>query len=206
MKQTRLEQMESHILIKLGPKQGKQVVSCMEEEYRILCRNDLKKSPDLISHLHKNIYPVVAAFRALMEIGMPREDASELAQNAFLELMEDAAASIRKLCLIPGFYRMVPWLFGKLMPKLFTKEAGFAFTYHPVGSGHVRFDMEACPYFQVCQELDCPEIAPIFCATDDICYGNMHPNLSWNRTQTIARGGALCDFDLQIRNQHEVDL
>ncbi len=31
-----------------------------------------------------------------MDIGMPREEASELAQNAFLELMEDAAVSIRK--------------------------------------------------------------------------------------------------------------
>ena len=202
MKQTRFEQMKSQILKNVDAEQGRQVVSRMEEEYEILCLDDSEKSPDLIRHLHNNIYPVVAAFRALMAIGMPREDASELAQNTFLELMEAPAASIQKLCRIPGFYRMVPWLFGKLMPKLFKKEAGFEFTYYPVEAGHVKFDMEACPYFQACQELDCPEIAPVFCTTDDICYGNMHPNLIWNRTQTIARGGKLCDFDLQVKKPH----
>ena len=202
MKQTRLNQMEGQILKKMDTEQGAHVVSRMEEEYAILCQNDSEKSPDLIRHLHNNIYPVVAAFRALLASGMPREDASALAQNAFLELMEAPAASIQKLCRIPGFYRMVPWLFAKLMPKLFKKEAGFAFSFYPAEPGRVRFDMEACPYFKTCQELDCPEIAPVFCATDDICYGNMHPNLLWNRTQTIARGGKLCDFDLRIRKPH----
>ena len=202
MKQTRLNQMECEILKSMDAELGSQFVTRMEEEYAILCRTDSEKSPDLIRHLHNNIYPVVAAFRALMGVGMPREEASQLAQNSFLALMEASAASIRKLCRIPGFYRMVPWLFGKLMPRLFKKEAGFVFTYHPVEHGRVRFDMEACPYFQTCQELDCPEIAPVFCATDDMCYGNMHPNLFWNRTQTIAKGGKICDFDLQIKTPH----
>lgn len=200
MKQTRFEQMKHQILNHIDAEPGARVVSRMEEEYEILCRNDSEKSPDLIRHLHNNIYPVVAAFRALMAVGMPREEASALAQNTFLELMEAPAASIRKLCRIPGFYRMVPWLFAKLMPRLFKKEAGFAFTFHPAEPGHVRFDMKACPYWEACQELNCPEIAPVFCTTDDICYGNMHPNLFWNRTKTIARGGDLCDFNLQVRN------
>lgn len=199
MKQTRFEQMKRQILKNTDAEQGPKVVSRMDEEYEILCRTDSEKSPDLIRHLHNNIYPVVAAFRALMANGMPRDAASDLAQSTFLELMEASAASIQKLCRIPGFYRMVPWLFGKLMPRLFTKEAGFEFTYHPAGPGHIRFDMEACPYYEACQELDCPELAPVFCATDDVCYGHMHPNLSWNRTQTIARGGKFCDFDLEIR-------
>ena len=202
MKPTRFEQMMAQMQKKLAPEQGKQVISQMDEAYRQLCRNDSEKPPELISHLHKNIYPVVAAFRALMACGMSREEASTLAQAAFLELMEAPAASIRRLCRIPGLYRMVPWLFGKLMPKLFRKEAGFAFAFHPSEHGHVRFDMEVCPYFQTCQELGCPEIAPVFCQTDDICYGHMHPCLIWNRTQTLARGGKICDFDIQIRTPH----
>lgn len=199
MKQTRFEQMKHQLLNNTAPELGAQVLPRMEEAYRELCREDSRKAPDLLRHLHNNIYPVAAAFRALMACGMPREEASKLSQSTFLELMEGPAASIRKLCRIPGFYRAVPWLFGKLMPKLFTKEAGFVFTYHPTGSGHIKFDMEVCPYYQACQDLDCPELAPVFCATDDVCYGNMHPRLFWNRTQTIARGGKVCDFDLQVK-------
>ena len=202
MKQTRLNQMECEVLKNMDAELGAQFVPRMEQAYAALCETDPEKSPDLIRHLHNNIYPVIAAFRALIAVGIPREEASQLAQNSFLALMEAPAASIRKLCRIPGFYRMVPWLFGKLMPKLFKKEAGFAFSFYPAEPGRVRFDMEACPYFQTCQDLGCPEIAPVFCATDDICYGNMHPRLFWNRTQTIARGGKLCDFDLQVKTPH----
>ena len=112
MKPTRLEQMVAQMPKKLAPEQGKQVISQMYEAYRQLCRNDSEKPPELISHLHKNIYPVVAAFRALMACGMSREGASTLAQAASLELMEAPAASIRRLCRIPGLYRMVPCFLG----------------------------------------------------------------------------------------------
>lgn len=199
MKQTKLDKMKHRILTKIDAAESEQLIQRIDAEYENLCREDSNKSPDLIRHLHNNIYPVVATFRALMANGMPREEASNLAQKTFLELMEDPAASIRKLCRIPGVYRMVPWLFKKLMPKLFKKEAGFAFTFHSVGRGHCKFDMEVCPYYQTCQELNCPELAPVFCETDDICYGNMHPNLLWKRTQTIARGGDICDFDIQVK-------
>ena len=198
MKQTRLEQMKNQMMRKLGPQQGPQIAADMERQYQQLCLRDGEQPPDLIRHLHNNIYPVVAAFRSLMAGGMPRQEASETAQAAFLELMEAPAASIRKLCRIPGFYRLVPSLFSKLTPKLFKKEAGFEFQFYPTEPGHVRFDMKACPYFRACQDLDCPELAPVFCATDDVCYGHMHPRLSWNRTQTLARGGKVCDFDLSV--------
>ena len=46
--------------------------------------------------------------------------------------------------------------------------------------------------------MGCPEHTTIFCNTDDCCYGNMHPKLQWNRTQTIGRGGGLCDFDIVV--------
>ena len=171
----------------------------MGREYERLCSADADRPPELLRHLHNNIFPVVAAYRALMAEGVAQAEASELAQAAFLELMEEPAEAIRKLCRFPGFYHMIPWLFGKLMPKLFTKGAGFEFVYHKTDRGQIRFDMLRCPYYQVCKELDCQELAPVFCATDDICYGNMHPNLRWNRTQTLARGGELCNFDIEVK-------
>ena len=198
MKKTRLEQMQEQMIYKLEFQHGQRVASAMEEEYRILCRSDADYPQDLIRHLHKNIFPVAAAFRALMRYGMERDKAAELTQTAFLELMAKPAAVIRRFCRIPGVYRLIPGIFAKFMPKLFKADAGFVFRFHPSDRNKVKFDMIDCPYCRVCSKIDCPELAAAFCTTDDICYGNMHPRLSWNRTQTIARGGDICDFELEI--------
>ena len=58
--------------------------------------------------------------------------------------------------------------------------------------------MTKCPYLDLCNQLGYSQLAPIFCATDDACYGNMHKYLKWKRTKTMARGGDFCDFDLKI--------
>ncbi len=203
MKQTRLKQMQNQMIQKLNPQQGKRVATTMEKEYHILCSTDADRPQDLLQHLHNNIFPVAATFRALLKEGMSREEAAKLAQDAFLELMEKPADTIRKLCKIPGFYRRIPWLFEKLMPKLFKADAGFVFKFHPTGKHRVKFDILSCPYYEVCLELDCLELAPAFCTTDDICYGHMHPKLRWNRTQTLARGGTLCDFDIEVNDSEK---
>ncbi|MCR5053314.1 MAG: L-2-amino-thiazoline-4-carboxylic acid hydrolase [Lachnospiraceae bacterium] len=38
-----------------------------------------------------------------------------------------------------------------------------------------------------------------FCDADDICYGNMHPKISWDRTKTIGHGDGVCDFKVHIK-------
>ena len=45
----------------------------------------------------------------------------------------------------------------------------------------------------------CPEIVKGFCDADDICYGNMHPKISWDRTKTIGYGDDICDFKVHIK-------
>lgn len=95
----------------------------------------------------------------------------------------------------------MPWLWKTFMPKLFSPDGGFAFEYKETNNQRVRFNMTACPYLKLCRDLHCEELAPIFCATDDLCYGNMHPCLEFTRTKTLARGGDCCDFDLKIDNK-----
>ncbi len=50
----------------------------------------------------------------------------------------------------------------------------------------------------ICQK-HCPEIVKGFCDADDICYGNMHPRISWDRTKTIGHGDGICDFKVRIK-------
>ena len=201
MKQTRLEQMQQQMRNRFGPEQGQRIAQKMQTEYDSLCAAFSDQPKAMENHTHNNIFPVAAAFLAMMQEGVERTRAAELASDSFLELMQDSAEAIRNLMKIPGLYHAMPWLWKKLMPRMFTESAGFRFRFYPTGGNEVKFDMLECPYLQVCRKIGCPELAPIFCATDDTCYGHMHPKLIWNRTKTLARGGDLCNFDLYISSK-----
>ena len=199
VKKTRFQEMQEQMVKRFGPEQGQRIAGRMAQEYETLCQQYANQPKAMVNHTHNNIFPVVTAFRALLDEGMERSEAAKAASDAFLELMEVPAQAIRKALKVPGLYRLMPWLWKTLMPKMFGEDAGFRFSFYPTDGKQVKFDMLACPYHQVCRDLGCEELAPTFCTTDDICYGHMHPKLIWNRTRTIARGGNLCDFDLFIR-------
>lgn len=65
----------------------------------------------------------------------------------------------------------------------------------------MRFDMVKCPYHDTCVKYGCPEIVKGICDADDICYGNMHPRISWDRTKTIGHGDGVCDFKVHIKEK-----
>ena len=58
--------------------------------------------------------------------------------------------------------------------------------------------MVKCPYMDICVRYGCPEIVRGFCDADDVCYGNMHPKLSWERTKTLGHGHDCCNFKIRI--------
>lgn len=199
MKQTRFEEMQVQIASNFDEEKGKRIAHHMKREYDNLCSTFAEHPDPMEKHKRNNIFPVVTAFHALIDEGMERDEAARYANDNFLVLMEKIAEKIRKMMKFPGAYRLMPWLWKTMMPKLFSKESGFRFSFYSTDRHQVKFDMTECPYLQICKELDCIELAPTFCTTDDICYGNMHPKLIWNRTKTLARNGEPCDFDLYIR-------
>ena len=183
---------------RFGEEAGARLSLTAEKRWAALSAT-LSEYPDsLQSHLLHNIFPAMAVFDALVKEGKSRQEAAVLTDEIFSACMEKYAESIRRLCKVPGLYRLIPRIFGTMAFKLFRPDAGFAATLYETKSSQARFDMTACPYFETCRKLGYPEIAPVFCHSDDICYGNMHRKLKWNRTKTLARGGDLCDFDLYI--------
>ena len=201
MKKSRFEQMQDQMKVKLGPEQGGRIAGMMKDEYDVLCGSCKDRPEAFERHMHKNIFPVAASFRALQKEGIERQQAAEIAGDAFLELIEEPAEAIRKILRIPGLYRMMPWLWKKYVPELFGEDAGFRFRFYHTDRHRVKFDMLECPYLHLCRQLDCMELAPVFCKTDDICYGNMHKRLKWDRTKTLAGGGDCCDFDLKVTDR-----
>lgn len=61
------------------------------------------------------------------------------------------------------------------------------------------FNMTRYPYNDACTKYGCPEIVRGFCDADDICYGNMHPKISWDRIKTLGYGYDVCDFKVHIK-------
>ena len=194
-----LDLMEPWVLEHFPGEQGRCILSAARKEFDALCRSSGSFPPAFSSHTRNNIFPVAALYRSLLAEGLSREEAVDTADKAFEFKVTPAAEGIRSLLRFPGLYRLMPTIWKKAVGKLFGPDAGFEMTFYPTGGDRVRFDMTVCPYLEACRQLGCPELTPVFCHTDDICYGNMHPRLIWARTKTLARGGDCCDFDLFIK-------
>lgn len=75
---------------------------------------------------------------------------------------------------------------------------GFCFRLVQDDRNGAEFHVLRCPYVDFCGQYGCPELVPVFCGCDDIVYGNIHPLLRWERSRTLGRGDALCDFRFAI--------
>lgn len=174
------------------------VIEKAQENYRELIAENANEPKAMYSHTRDRIYPGIALFRALTETGVSREDAAVMFRRFYRQRAEKPAQSIRKLLKIPGLYRLMPRIFRSIMQKSFGENAGFKATYYDCPNNEFRADMTVCPYLEICRKYGCPEIVPAFCETDDVAYGNMHPNIIWGRTKTLGKGGDCCDFKLTV--------
>lgn len=201
MKQKALLKMLSDGIHRYFPEpEGASLTERSIELYHGLCTAHQDDSEALKQHTEGMIYAGVSLYQALQEKGVAPEEALAQTDRIFQDFSKGAAEKIRKLLKVPGLYRKVPWIFRTATQKKYSAESGFEMKFYDVGKRRVKFDVTICPYYNTCMALGCPELTTIFCNTDDCCYGNMHPKLKWNRTQTIGRGGALCDFDIVVED------
>ena len=106
---------------------------------------------------------------------------------------------VKAIFKVPGLYRTVPKVLSGMTRKSFGPQAGFASEGAYQSRDEVRFDMVRCPYMDACAHYGCPEIVRGFCDADDVCYGNMHPRIAWERTKTLGYGYDRCDFRVRVR-------
>lgn len=181
---------------RLGNNQAKRVLKQTCRNLEILLQENPSEPPRLAEHTVKRIYPTIAAFRAIEKATGNTEYARKLITDSYAAYCQKPAKMIRAILKLPGLYRKFPMFFYKVSRKSYSEEAGFAYRLYPCDHKQMRFDIIKCPYVEVTQKYDCPELAVSFCASDDVCYGNMHPKLIWGRTKTIAHGADCCDFKL----------
>lgn len=150
-----------------------------------------------MKHLEQ-ILPCIAFYEALLKKEGNQEQALQIFEKWSFTKIEKMAKWILILMKIPGLYKQIPKFMRKMLDLMFGHAAGFDYREKECENGFA-VDMIKCPYVETCNKYCCPELTQFFCKSDDICYGDMHPNLIWARTQTLGTGGECCDFKLYIK-------
>ncbi len=187
-----------HLENKYGEAKAGEIMSKARERYSELLEENRDEPKEYYMHTRERIYPSIAIFDALLSEGIDRKEAEDFVIDYYRWRSAGMASKIKTIFKIPGLYKIVPKFFLNMTQKSFGPSAGFVSRNQYLDKNEMRFDMVKCPYNDKCTKYDCPEIVKGFCDADDICYGNMHPKLSWDRTKTIGHGADICNFKIHI--------
>jgi len=198
-----LREVTPHLEDKFGAEKAGLIIEKALKRYDELIDENRDEPKEYYMHTRERIYPSVAVFDALLEEGVGRTEAEAFVTDYYRWRSRGMASKIKAIFKIPGLYKIVPRFFFVMTEKSFGPKAGFTSENQYLGKGEMHFDMTVCPYHEKCVHYGCPEIVKGFCDADDICYGDMHPMISWDRTKTIGRGDDVCDFKVHIREKSQ---
>lgn len=194
-----LDQVGSHLENKYGKEKAHAIMLKAFVRYDQLVAENKDEPKAYYMHTRERIYPAIAVFDAMTSTGIGREEAAEFLIDYYKWRASGMASKVKAIFMIPGLYKKAPKVFFKLTEKSFGPQAGFDSKDKYLSETEMRFNMVKCPYFDTCKKYGCPEIVKGFCDADDICYGNMHPKISWDRTKTLGYGYDVCDFKIHIK-------
>jgi hypothetical protein len=185
--------MSKHFFPSLSPIIGKEKYERVFARYRDLYANhDLPQNQFLRLHLIEGILPGLAFYQVLRESGESQESALATIDRAFERLFSDNVKKMKKLGRLP-FIHFFLRLFIKPAMRQYPPE-GWKIEWIQNDKKAIRFNMRSCFYHDTLSRYGAPELTASFCRVDDLIYENMSPDLLWQRTMTIAKGDACCDF------------
>ena len=182
-----------------GDERGARINKRMQEHLDRLIAENSDDPESLKPHSYGQIYPLIAYKWAFEEEGISPEESYRWLHDEMMEMCDEMTAPVKKILRFCGLWKTVPSLFSSMTVKLFGPDAGFSAEFIEKTKMRSRFDMKVCPYWEKFRQYGCPELCRICCASDDRTYGNLHPELEWNRSTTLARGGDRCDFEMKRR-------
>lgn len=189
-------------IIKLvGEEKAKEVMDDAYKRYAELLEENKEEPKAMDPHTKARIYPAISVFESLVKAGCTREEAAQVIYDHFDFSAEKGAKVLRMILKVPGLYKKIPKIASSMIDKSFGADAGFRSVKRKVDKDGMHIDMMVCPYNEICKKYGCPEIVKAFCHSDDVAYGNMNPNLSWERTKTLGRGGDCCDFIINVKHK-----
>jgi hypothetical protein len=144
-------------------------------------------------HFENNLLPAIAAYQVLLQEGNDPKSALKILDR----LLETGIAGQKRFYKILGRF---PFFFDLLrltlkpMMRLQYPPEGWRYEFPALGRDVVALDGHSCFYLEVLTEYGLPELTRHFCRLDDVLFEGVTPYVRWERTQTLGRGGELCDF------------
>ncbi len=159
-----------------------------------LLKEHMDDNEGLKEESHHYILPAIAVYQTLQAHS---PNALLLFREMWLNGARLGAEHLRKLAKDDDFLQS--WI-PSVTPKK-TETGAFKFRIDHVTECETEYHVLRCPYVRFCEAYECPEIITVFCDSDDISFGNIHPRLIWGRTKTIGRGDTYCDFKYTLLNK-----
>lgn len=187
-------QYKKNLIIQLGKSQGTNVYDKFLIVYNKLYSNrEIYENKALNRHLVRNILPGIALYEAFFNYSHTKQEAIDLFK-IFNRILY-AKTSIFYKCLgkFPMFFRLLRLLSARTMSVTYPCE-GWTTKWIENSSSKIAFDVSRCFYKDTLEKYDREELLPCFCGIDDELYENISNHVKWQRTQTLGRGGKICDF------------
>ena len=146
-------------------------------------------------HTDSRILPSAAIYLTVKEAVGP-EKAYRIIEDAAVRGCAEIEKKLQKLMRLPGMPSLFLKAWDPLTKRLFAAGNGFQNVFYPKKKGEYRMDVTACPYCRTFTELGCPELTKIFCENDERIYSRL-PGLQFERSGTLGKGAARCDFCLR---------
>jgi hypothetical protein len=173
----------------IGEEKYKQVSAKYKKLY---INHEFPNNPGLQRHLIEGILPGLALYQILRENGESQESALRIIDQTFEQLFSNHRARLKKNGGIPFFYNILR-LYIKPAMRQYPAD-GWKIDWVQNDKSAIRFNMTSCFYFDILSRYGAPELTASFCKVDDFIYGDMSPQVSWQRLKTIGRGETYCDF------------
>ncbi len=146
-------------------------------------------------HAENSIFPNAAFYLVFKEL-YP-EKAFDMIEDLMARDAKKIGDSLKKCVKIPGFKSFFLWSWDPGSRSFWGPKCGFDTVFYPKEKYVFKMDIYDCPYRRYTTQLGCFEINKLFCEIDIHSYGDL-PGMKFTRTQTLATGGKLCDFKIEI--------
>ena len=177
------------LILSIGYKKYEQVKSRYRE---LFTHYDFPNNSILQRHLIDGILPGLALYQIFRESGESQVDAIAAIDRTFEKLFSDKRTSMKKFGGIPFFYGILRLY---IKPAMLQYPAdGWKIDWLQNDRNAIRFNMTCCFYFDTLSRYGAPELTLSFCKVDDFIFGEMSPQVSWQRLKTIGKGDHICDF------------
>jgi len=143
-------------------------------------------------HFEDNILPVVAVYSVLLMDGKDKESAMQTLDGLLEAGIESERRMYRFWGRFPFFFDLIKLMLKPIMNAQYPER--WDVEWLDLGPDIAGLNCRSCFYLDVLTEYGFRELTPHFCRLDDLLAAEAAPIVRFERTQTLARGGTMCDF------------